>query len=685
MAQRLPCYICPNALIPRVMPRIYGEANIIKRDIAIARRDEAGRPPLAITPETRICNNCNISINQEIQILENDPNCLRLNVLSQTSNVSCLVCNGYNNTHTLTPECRAHVFIKKNIYIPRRYICCNDHLDDKSILRNEFLDQLRYINRPYLLQGYDLQQLLQAMRENALNAQTNKYENELSVSEEEFFAVCGINKAQFNDLFSYCDPVPIPGGYRYVKKKDLICFLCKLRQDLSDEFLKVMFNFSSRQATSMAISTVRESLMGRFVLENLGFGSITREEFIENHVTDFANRLYNPEPDERKAIVYIDCTYLDIEKSMCFKALRQSFCTHKKKHLVKPSVIVGSDGYILDIQGPYFSNAANNDARILVNEFHRDIDGMNDWFQRDDIFILDRGYRDAIQNLQRMGVVTLMPPLLEFGNQFETFQANMARLITKTRWIVEARNGHFKSIFKFFSNTIRTSHVSNLNSFLRIAGAIINKYHGPILMAGADEHMAEEMLIQSQERNAVQDRVNNENLRTRRANWVTLTDAHIPLFPELTLEYLRGLTYGTYQLHLSPSYVQDSLLRNDDDLADDEEQMIELDMNTNEPGFFRARLYSRFTNARNHQVWIHFNEEYVANNCDNNQAEPILGYYCTCKVGARTLGTCAHVTCVLWYLGYARHHENIKYPSLQLLRNILNADIDLDNIEIIDP
>lgn len=131
MAQRIPCYICSNALIPRLMPRIHGEAIIIKRDIAIARRDVAGRPPLAITPETRICNNCNISIFQEIQILDNDPECLRLNVLSQTSSVSCLVCSGYN-THTLTPECRGYVFIKKEIYIPRRHICCNVHLDERS-------------------------------------------------------------------------------------------------------------------------------------------------------------------------------------------------------------------------------------------------------------------------------------------------------------------------------------------------------------------------------------------------------------------------------------------------------------------------------------------------------------------------------------------------------------------------
>ena len=115
--------------------------------------------------------------------------------------------------------------------------------------------------------------------------------------------------------------------------------------------------------------------------------------------------------------------------------------------------------------------------------------------------------------------------------------------------------------------------------------------------------------------------------------------------------------------------------------------MIDLDLNTNEEGFFRARVYSRFTYAKYHQVWIHFNQEYVANN-DNrnvNPAVPILCYYYTCNVGARTFGTCAYVACILWYMGYARHTENVKYPSLQILRNILCSDLDLNNIEITDP
>lgn len=63
--------------------------------------------------------------------------------------------------------------------------------------------------------------------------------------------------------------------------------------------------------------------------------------------------------------------------------------------------------------------------------------------------------------------------------------------------------------------------------------------------------------------------------------------------------------------------------------------------------------------------------------------DPILGYYCTCKAGARTLGCCAHVASVLWFLGWARHQQNIKYPSRALLNYILDAgNRNADNPEL---
>lgn len=155
----------------------------------------------------------------------------------------------------------------------------------------------------------------------------------------------------------------------------------------------------------MAIATVRQSLMLRFVPSNIGFDAITRDVYIARHVTEFANELHNPEPDTPRVIAAIDGTYTFIPKSINFRALRQSYCVHKNRHLVKPHLIVASDGYILDIQGPYFSDSRNNDAAILQNEFDRDAERMRQWFQEDDIVIVDRGYRDATELLYMLYIV----------------------------------------------------------------------------------------------------------------------------------------------------------------------------------------------------------------------------------------------------------------------------------------
>lgn len=68
----------------------------------------------------------------------------------------------------------------------------------------------------------------------------------------------------------------------------------------------------------MVISTVRKSLMNRFVPQNIGLNAITREQYIQQHVTEFANILYNEEENVTKVIACIDGTYSYIEKSSNF-------------------------------------------------------------------------------------------------------------------------------------------------------------------------------------------------------------------------------------------------------------------------------------------------------------------------------------------------------------------------------
>lgn len=269
--RQIACYVCTNPFVPQRLAFLNGEENATKREIAITRRNQLGHPPLDITNDSRICLNCNVSIINEIAQIEADPTCIRLNILTQTARQSCFICNAENNIHRLSIECRVQIFIQRNIYIPEGTRSCQHHLDEKNFLLDILLLGLRFVNRPYILKGPELNAFLQQLRNVGLNKTRCLDENNLT--DAEFECIAPITKEQFEDLFSFCDPVLLHGKIRKVYKKDLLTFLCKLRQGLSDDFLKVIFDYRSRQTVSTVIDYVRLSLMVTFVPANIGPGS----------------------------------------------------------------------------------------------------------------------------------------------------------------------------------------------------------------------------------------------------------------------------------------------------------------------------------------------------------------------------------------------------------------------------
>ena len=340
-------------------------------------------------------------------------------------------------------------------------------------------------------------------------------------------------------------------------------------------------------------------------------------------------------------------------------------------------MMVALDGFILDIQGPYFSDSCNNDAAILMKEFETN-KKMREWFKENDILLVDSAYRDSQTALKDLGLSCKMTkPLLRGQCQLCTEDANASRLVTKLRWIVEARNGHLKSIFKFLQNPMQLQHMVNINDFYQIAAALINKYYSLVHIEGANYKLARKMIEKSKEANIVRALVEVEKLHTRNAHrWLKLDEADLHDFPILSLEFLENLTFGTYQLKLSPSYIQDKLLRENDELF--EIEMLRDKNFVPEPGFIRVRVFSRFRKAGKYQLWV----VYLSTEEEEEEKEavslmeeenPILGYYCTCKSGARTVGTSAHVVSVLWYLGYARHETDIQYPSMKLFEKVKDA------------
>jgi len=75
----------------------------------------------------------------------------------------------------------------------------------------------------------------------------------------------------------------------------------------------------------------------------------------------FARKLLNLTDDQ--VVLILDGTYVYHQKSSNNEYQRRSYSGQKKKPLCKPFTIVTTNGYVVDMLGPYSANL--NDAEIL--------------------------------------------------------------------------------------------------------------------------------------------------------------------------------------------------------------------------------------------------------------------------------------------------------------------------------
>lgn len=295
-------------------------------------------------------------------------------------------------------------------------------------------------------------------------------------------------------------------------------------------------------------------------------------------------------------------------------------------------MIVTTTGYFIAVIGPYLADAKNNDASILQHILNNNIEEIRNWVTGDDIFIVDRGFRDALPYLESLGIQAEMPKLMNKGDkQMSTEDANLSRLVTKIRWVVEAANSKIKR-FKYFSNTLPTSQVPYIQDNIKNVCAISNKFYPPLStgLSAEDEVLGAKMKHLSTQVNSLKAFVEENALEWKSSKWSTADG--LEDFSKLSEEDLRNITCGTYQLKLSPSYVQEYLGEESDILVFKED-----------PGLLRVKVQSRHISSKQYLLWIKFTES------------NITAWFCKCRAGARVVGVCSHIAAVLWYLGYARH------------------------------
>ena len=85
----------------------------------------------------------------------------------------------------------------------------------------------------------------------------------------------------------------------------------------------------------------------------------------------------------------------------------------KKTNLLKPFIIITTDGYYLDVTLPM--EATKNGATILQDLLKNP--EFRDFFQDQDVFVLDRGFRSALGDLYKCGFRTEMRHFIEPGKK----------------------------------------------------------------------------------------------------------------------------------------------------------------------------------------------------------------------------------------------------------------------------
>ena len=75
-------------------------------------------------------------------------------------------------------------------------------------------------------------------------------------------------------------------------------------------------------------------------------------------------------------------------------------------------IITATDGYIVDATGPFFSDTHHNDTNLIKHILLANINGFLNWYDANDVIVVDRGFRDSEKTMKRLGLNVAMPEFL---------------------------------------------------------------------------------------------------------------------------------------------------------------------------------------------------------------------------------------------------------------------------------
>ena len=274
------------------------------------------------------------------------------------------------------------------IFVPPRNRCCITHLENGRFT-DDAMSSITSRNANLTLTGSEITRWVKQLVD-ALNKKTSilDFGPEFQFTEDDYHLFLGVNRTQFFEMFNFCRP-HLHASRNRSAENALAILLIKLRLDLPQSVIALLFGVDSQQRVSETIKHVAETLDKVFVPQNLGYGHRSREELME-HDSDFFHEILETPPESLHKIV--DATYLHIQQPSNHELQMKTFSMHKHYNLVKPSLTVCPDNYIEAVDGPSYCDYSNNDANVFQMILEKRGPGsLSSVLEEGDVFIFDRG------------------------------------------------------------------------------------------------------------------------------------------------------------------------------------------------------------------------------------------------------------------------------------------------------
>ncbi|XP_028157568.1 uncharacterized protein LOC114350796 [Ostrinia furnacalis] len=576
-----------------------------------------------------------------------------------------------SSSHCFVPYCtnperynvpislRKRILTSQKVFVTDNARVCNEHI---SLYNWEFLEQHEFSK---VFTKTEMQSMLRlSIREVESHLDFESIEQ---IDDVIFKYWTGLSKQNYNIIFNQISPAMTCKKPRTA----LGAYLIKARTGDSHRRISSLLCVS-KSAITRLLNAAREALITIFVPIHLGVNHLSREELINRNLI-IPEGLFG-DREERVPIVIFDGTYIYLQKSSNYLFQKKTYSLHKYRNLVKPFLLVASDGHIIDTFGPY--PATESDANIMKALFQNENRELRRYFEANDVFILDRGFRDAIPFLDSLGYKVYQPESLEPGEtQLSTIKANKSRCVTLCRWVVEVVNGRFKRDFKLFRNDYFNIAATHLMDDFRICASLINAFH-PVIVNRPDAEIILNRAIERKEMpNRLAQLIIDNRINRFRAQFTSI-NAQLPeldIFPEMTLSDLTIFALGTYQIKQARSYYGEHIRQRGSFQVEVSDHLEVVSHATSsqqpDPVLVRGRIKSRHHSGRTYYSYILIARQ------GTSWDDKIISYYCSCISGQRTVGCCAHTMTIVWYLGWARHQDTIAAPA-SFLDNILIREDD---------